>query len=79
MLNALVGSTGKELILDWPGALRVRTLVVLNENTYNSHSTCILFKTGELSLDTRALRDEFDHFHQNQLTTSPSPLLRPKP
>jgi len=57
MLNALVGSTGKELILDWPGALR----------------------TGELSLDTRALRDEFDYFHQNQLTTSPSPLLRPKP
>jgi hypothetical protein len=79
MLNALVGSTGKELILDWPGALRVRTLVVLNENTFNSHSTCILFKTGELSLDTRALRDEFDHFHQTKLTTSPSPLLRPKP
>lgn len=65
MLNALVGGTGKELILDWPGALRVRTLVVLNENTFNSHPTCILFKTGELSLDTRALRDEFDHFHQN--------------
>ena len=49
MLNALVGSTGKELILDWPGALRVRILVVLNENTYNSHSTCIIFKTGALA------------------------------
>lgn len=56
MLNALVGSAGKELILDWPGALRVRTLVVLNENAFNSHSNCILLKTGKLSLDTQALR-----------------------
>jgi len=63
MLNALVGSTGKELILDWPSVLRVRTLVVLNENAFNSHSTCFLFKIGKLSLDTRALRGEFDHFH----------------
>jgi len=62
MLNALVGSTGKELVLDWPSALRVRILVVLNENAFNSHSTCILFKTGKLSLDTRALRDESHHF-----------------
>ena len=79
MLNALVGSTEKELILGWLSALRVRTFVVLNENAFNSHSNCILFKTGKLSLDAQALRGEFDHFHQNQLTTSPSPLLRPKP
>ena len=56
MLNALVESAEKELILDWPGVLRVRTLVVLNENAFNSRSNCILFKTGKLSLDTQALR-----------------------
>ena len=56
MLNALVGSTEKELILDWLSALRVRTLVVSNEYAFNSHSNCFLFKTGKLSLDTQALR-----------------------
>lgn len=56
MLNALGGSAEMELILDWPGALRVRTLVVLNEDSFNSHSNCILFKTGKLLLDTQGLR-----------------------
>ena len=55
MLNALVGSGEKELILDWPCALRVPILVVLNENAFNSHSNCILLKTEKPSLDTQVL------------------------
>ena len=53
MLNALVGSTEKELILDWPSALRVRTLVVLNENAFNSHLNCIYIRQGSSRLILR--------------------------
>lgn len=56
MLNASVGSTGKELTLNWSSVLRVRTRIVRNENACNPYPDCFLFKKARLLFDLQVPR-----------------------